>query len=188
MQKSELTPQSTVALSTSILGILVGMSIGIKFADIDLLFPEWFLYHRALLTHGLLVPVLLAWAVWRTRYQILRGITIGFCVTNAIHLSFDLFPRAWWGHALIHIFVWAFPPWLSWLWIAVSIVVCLSIARFLMRTLPDILMAGFGIVSGFLAYLHEGLFRALLAFVVAGIVAFLLPFSKDSSASKLIFR
>lgn len=176
MQRSDLTPQTTAALSVSVLGLVFGMSIGVKFADIDLRFPEWLLHHRALLTHGCIIPLLLSWAAWRTQHQILRGFTIGFCVTNAVHLSFDLFPRAWWGHALIHISIWAFPPWLSWLWIAVSIVVCLYISRFFIRTLLDLMIAGVGIVIGFVVYIHEGILLPLSAFFLAGVVAFLLPF------------
>jgi len=176
MQKPDLTPRNTAALSASILGVLIGMSLGVKFADIDLRFPEWLLRHRALLTHGCLIPLLLAWTTWRTQHQSLRGCTIGFCVTNAVHLSFDLFPRAWWGHALIHVSLWAFPPWLSWLWLAASIVVCLYLSRLFMRTFSDILMSGIGIAAGFTVYAHESLFRPLIAFVLAGIIAFVLPF------------
>lgn len=179
MQKSDLTPQNTAALSASILGLLVGISIGVKFADIDLRFPEWLLHHRALLTHGCIVPLLLSWAVWRTQHQMLRGFTIGFCVTNAVHLSFDLFPRAWWGHALIHIFAWALPPLFSWSWIAISIVVCLYLSRFFIRTFVDIIIAGIGIIVGFAVYIHENLFFSLTTFALAVVVAFLLPLHRN---------
>ena len=178
MQRIDLTPQTRTEVYLSCIGLLFGAVIGMKFADIDQRIPDWLLYHRAILTHGLIVPALLGWGVWRTKHQTIRGLTIGFCMTNAVHLSFDLFPRAWWGHALIHIFAWALPPLLSWLWIAISIVLCVYLARLFVRTFWDVLVSGLGILMGFGVSAHEGLLLPLLAFMIAGILAFLLPLKR----------
>ena len=174
--RTDLTPKTASASSFALIGLLVGAAVGVKFADIDQQVPDWLLHHRALLTHGLVVPFLLGLWGWLTKHQLARGLTIGFCVTNAVHLSFDLFPRAWWGYALIHIFVWPLPPVLSWLWIAVSITLCLYLARFFVRTIWDLTISALGIISGFVAYAHEGFFFPLIAFLIAGTLAFLIPF------------
>jgi len=184
MQRTDLTPQTGTEVYLSCLGLLLGTVVGLKFADIDQRVPNWLLYHRDILTHGLIVPMLLSWGVWRTKHQTVRGFTIGFCLTNAVHLSFDLFPRAWWGHALIHLFGWTFPPVLSWCWIAISMVLCVYLARFFIRTFWDVLVSGLGILIGFGVSAHEGLLLPLLAFLIAGILAFLFPLKKGKNGRK----
>ena len=179
-QSSGVAPRTVIESLVALLGLVLGAAVGIKFADIDQYVPNILLHHRALLTHGLLASLFLGWMCLRTRHQelhqALRGLTIGFSMTNAVHLSFDLFPRGWWGYALIHIFVWALPPVLSWLWIASSIVVCIYIARFFVRTIWDMLIPAAGMIMGVTAHAHEGLIFPLIALFLGGIVAFLIPF------------
>ena len=172
---SDFSPRTYSDSLSAFVGLLVGAAIGIKFADIDQHVPDILLHHRALLTHGFLISLLLGWITRRTKYQAWRGITIGFSVTNAVHLCFDLFPRSWWGYALIHIFTWGLPPLLSWLWIAASIVLCIYIARFFVHTIWDILISIGGIIAAFIAHAHEGFFWPLVACIIGGIIAFLIP-------------
>jgi hypothetical protein len=172
----DVPSQRGIDVVYALIGIICGAAVGITFADIDLQVPEWLLHHRALFTHGIIVPLVLLWWSRRTHHHALRGFTLGFCVTNAIHLSFDLFPRAWWGHALIHIFMWALPPIVSWVWIALSIMLCLYLARSIIQTIWDMFVAGIGIIAGFTVYAHEGLIFPFFAFVIAGIIAFMLPY------------
>ena len=148
----------------TLIGLVIGAKIGIKFADIDQQFPEWLLHHRALLTHGAIVPLLLASLSAFTQVQMVRGFTIGFCVTNAVHLSFDLFPKAWRGYALIHFFDWSLSPVGSWLWIALGIVVSLLIAYLLWRNFIDLAVAVGSVIFGFSVYDHEGVWFPAIAF------------------------
>ena len=181
MTRINLTPRTGTDVYLSCLGLVFGILVGVKFADIDQRLPDWLFYHRDAVTHGFIVPVLLSWGAWRTKHQTMRGLTIGFCVANAVHLSFDLFPRAWWGHALIHLFTLRFPPVVSWVWIAGSIIACLYLARFFIRTLWDLIGAGCGIVIGLSISVHEGIVFPILTILVAGFVAFLFPLKKGGN-------
>ena len=62
----------------TLIGLVAGAKIGIKFADIDQRFPDWLLHHRALLTHGAIVPMLLAGMAALSQIQLIRGFTMGF--------------------------------------------------------------------------------------------------------------
>ena len=63
----------------------------------------------------------------------------------AVHFSFDLFPQAWSGYALIALpgLGWTPAPF-SWIWIALNIVICTYLAARLVRngfetvTLPEV--------------------------------------------------
>ena len=151
----------------TLIGLVIGAKLGIKFADIDQRFPEWLLHHRALLTHGAIVPLLLASITAFTQIQIIRGFTIGFCVTNAVHLSFDLFPKAWRGYALIHFFDWSLPPVGSWFWIALGIIISLLTAYLLWRNFLDLVVAVGSIIFGFSVYAQEGIWFPAIAFCSA---------------------
>ncbi|WP_071518205.1 hypothetical protein [Geitlerinema sp. PCC 9228] len=155
----------------TLIGLVIGAKIGIKFADIDRHFPEWLLHHRAFLTHGAIIPMLLASITTLTQIQLIRGFTIGFCVTNAVHLSFDLFPKSWRGYALIHVFDWSLPPVASWLWISLGILVSLLIAYILWRNFLDIIVTVGSIIFGFSVYAHEGIWFPAIAFFTSAILA-----------------
>jgi len=179
-KRAKFAPQTRQDLWISSVGICLGIAVGMTFADIDLHMPDWLLPHRALFTHGAVVPVCLAWWFWHFRQQTVRGLTIGFALAHAVHLSFDLFPKAWRGYALIHVFTWALPPVLSWAWVAASIVCCLYLVRSFIRTTWDIWLSFGGILTGFLTYAHEGVVFPLIAFAIAGILASIIPLFPDS--------
>jgi len=154
----------------TLIGLVIGAKIGIKFADVDQQFPQWLLHHRAFLTHGAIIPMILASVTALTQIQLIRGFTIGFCVTNAVHLSFDLFPKSWRGYALIHFFDWSLPPVGSWLWIALGIMISLLIASLLWRNFIDLVVATVSIIFGFSVYAHEGVLFPAIAFLSATIL------------------
>jgi hypothetical protein len=59
---------------------------------------------------------------------------MGFMVAIAVHLSFDLFPRGWYMHALIHIpLIGWMPKFISISWIFVSICFCIYVAISMVR-------------------------------------------------------
>jgi hypothetical protein len=94
----------------------LGGLIGLSLPDADLAF-YWLRHfgifaHRSLLTHSALVPFLLYLAAHaRTREPgpsadralPLRLFVLGLCLTCALHLCFDLFPRGWNGYARVHV-------------------------------------------------------------------------------------
>jgi hypothetical protein len=111
-----------------LLALLAGLYVGFRFPDIDQ--RTDLLVHRSIITHGLLVPLLL-YAVLGSRRSPApaRLFIAGAALAVAVHLSFDLFPRAWWRHALIHLPTYGWTPTIfSWAWIALSIAVCFFIA------------------------------------------------------------
>ena len=108
--------------------LLAGVYVGFRFPDFDQ--RTDILVHRSIVTHGLLVPLLLYIVLGSRRSPApARLFVTGAALAVAVHLSFDLFPRAWSGYALIHLptYGWT-PPLVSWAWIALSIVLCFFIA------------------------------------------------------------
>jgi hypothetical protein len=111
-----------------LLALLAGVYVGFRFPDIDQ--RTDLLVHRSIVTHGLLVPLILYFLFGSRRSPApFRLFVAGAALAVAVHLSYDLFPRAWWRHALIHLpsYGWT-PPFVSWVWIASSIVLCFYIA------------------------------------------------------------
>ncbi len=115
-----------------LLTLAVGLVAGKEFPDLDQ--DVSFLVHRSIFTHGLLLPVMLFSVAFAFKATPVRLFAIGFSLGVAVHLSFDLFPKAWTGFALIHVPTvgWTYPA-VSWVWIALSIVVCLYAAMKLVR-------------------------------------------------------
>ena len=111
-----------------LIALLAGVYVGFRFPDFDQ--RTDILVHRSIITHGLLAPLLL-YIVLGSRQSPApaRLFVTGAALAVAVHLSFDLFPRGWWRHALIHLptYGWT-PPLVSWGWIALSIVLCFYIA------------------------------------------------------------
>jgi hypothetical protein len=133
------------------LALWVGIALGLAVPDLDLRVP--ILTHRSILTHGLLLPCLLCVLAWRGSSPILRLFAIGFSSATAIHLCFDLFPKAWIGFALITVpLVGQTSPLISWLWIATSSVVCLYLAGALMRRPLDALISSGSLAMSMLIY------------------------------------
>jgi hypothetical protein len=157
----------------ALLALLAGAIIGLWFPDVDHVFP--FLRHRSLLTHGLIVPLMLYLAVraddtWR------RRAVIGFCLTVAVHLAFDLYPRGWYGYALLY---YPFVPTSigfteSVVWLLVGIASCLYFALRLLNTRQEVNTAALVAIGAFLfAYPREQTFWAplLTLLLVCAVVA-----------------
>ena len=118
---------------STLISLVAGLALGEWFPDLDQRFH--FLTHRSILTHGLFIPLLLYSMCAGLKATPLRLFVLGFSVGVAIHLGFDLFPRAWQGYALIHSpILGRTHPIFSWVWIAVSMVCCLYLPMRLART------------------------------------------------------
>ena len=127
--------------------LYVSLLAGLEFPDFDLLLL-FFLGHRSILTHGIIVPFFLYKFLTMESYskfsnkifgrffsnkniskEVLDYVYIGFLIGIAIHLCADLFPKAWIGFALIK-----FPPWIpmgapfSIVWMLLNMFFALKIA------------------------------------------------------------
>lgn len=87
----------TQSLINSLL-IIIGLAIGIKFADIDLA-PVFGLAHRSVWTHGPLIVWLVLWLL--VHFPAGYWFAVGFLPAHAIHLFADMFPRNWKGGAML---------------------------------------------------------------------------------------
>jgi hypothetical protein len=179
-------------MKTSITGLvllLVALFLGLNLPDLDHHFK--FLVHRSLLTHGFLVPLGLFLAVYREKMSSSRFFSMGFCLASVTHLCFDLFPRAWAGFALIHIPWWGRTSALfSWLWISLSILVCLYLTFVLIKTLLDLLLAvgSLGLAFSFYASTQLNIWPALATLVVAVTIALLLPVNSRELLHKMVLN
>ena len=105
--------------------LYVSLLAGLEFPDFDL-HLLFFLGHRSILTHGIIVPFFLYKFLTMESYskisnkifgrffsnkniskEVLDYVYIGFLIGIAIHLCADLFPKAWIGYAQI-----VFPTWI----------------------------------------------------------------------------
>jgi len=127
--------------------LYISLLAGLEFPDFDL-HLLFFLGHRSILTHGIIIPFFLYTFLINERYfkisnkiferffsnknvskEILDYAYIGFLIGIAIHLCADLFPKAWIGFALI-----VFPPWIpmgapfSIVWMLLNMFLALKIA------------------------------------------------------------
>jgi hypothetical protein len=133
----------------AVVALIVGSLIGLQLPDADRVFTL-FLVHRSILTHSFLLPLGLSlFARGRERWLALGSAGLAFAV--AVHLSFDLFPRQWYGYALIHApLVGRLNTALSVLWIAGSIVACCVLVLRLVRDRRDLALcltaAGWGFI------------------------------------------
>ncbi len=155
--------------------LLVALLIGLELPDWDHRLP--FLIHRSLITHGFLLPLALFVLVQRKTAP-LRLFSMGFNVATAIHLCFDLFPRAWVGFALIHIPFWGRSNTLfSWVWISLSIVISLYLTFVLIQTFIDLclIIGSLGLFFFFYAASQPAFGLALTALVAAIGITLLFP-------------
>ena len=163
------------AFSFALLFLLVGLSLGENFPDVDQ--GNSLLVHRSIITHGPLLPLVLFLLALIIKPVPIRLFVMGFSLGVAVHLSFDLFPRAWVGYALIHVPVvgWTYPL-VSWVWIALSIIICLYMAMRLVRNgLHGVaLVLGLLVTFGYAGISEEAVWGPLLA-VIAGTVVGLIP-------------
>jgi len=155
-------------------------------ADIDL--KVNFLVHRSIVTHGFLLISFLYCFARNKENPLLRLFTAGVSLASAVHLCFDLFPKAWIGFALIHIPGYGrTSPVFSWLWIAVSIVVCLYLALVLTRNTFEVVVttSSLPITFGFYATTESVFWPALVVLTVATAVAVMLPLGSIVAFSRL---
>ncbi len=150
----------------------LGVILGLGLPDIDSTIR--FLVHRSIVTHNFLWPLIPFWVAkgHRTSPTRVRLFAMGLAIALAAHFSFDLFPRGWQGFALIHIPVYGRTEALfSWLWFALSLLVCVYIAISLIKQLFDValLTAGSLVVFALMGS-AEPFGRPLAALAVAIIV------------------
>ena len=121
---------SSFLLATLVL--LAGLALGERLPDVEQ--HTSLLVHRSILTHELLLPMSLFWFAVGTKANSVRMFAMGSCLEVGVHLSYDLFPKAWVGFALIQVPVigWTYPA-VSWLWIASSIIGSLYLAMRLVK-------------------------------------------------------
>ena len=153
------------------LSLLVGLAVGEQFPDIDQGIN--FLVHRSFITHGPILPLFLFLPASRLKPVPIRLFVMGFSLGVAVHLCFDLFPKAWQGYALIHVPVvgWTYPL-VSWFWIALSIIWCLYLAMRLAKGGLQGAALVFGMLGtfGYASINEEALWGPLLAMVVATVI------------------
>lgn len=82
--------------------VIGGLTVGIKFADIDLA-PVLRLRHRSVWTHGALIVWFCSWVLSTFPSDLMYWFFVGFLPAHAIHLLADMFPRNWKGGAMIKI-------------------------------------------------------------------------------------
>jgi hypothetical protein len=160
----------------AIVALIVGALIGLQLPDADQVFTL-FLVHRSLLTHSFLLPLGLA-LIARGRPHWLRLGAAGLAFAVAVHLAFDLFPRQWYGYALIHApLVGRLSTSLSVLWIAGSIIACCVLGLRLVRDRRDLALCLIAVGWGFVvAAQHEAVWlMPLVSLVVALALAACLP-------------
>lgn len=160
-----------------ILLLVVGLVVGIHLPDLDQRVP--FLLHRSILTHNAFLPLLLGLLLRRQERPALRLLTIGLSEALAIHLAFDLFPTTWTGYALISLpFLGRTSPLFSWLWIALSIGLCLVVVAALVRGGLELGLAAVGLVGAFALYAatqHVSVWRELVTLAAAAAIAMTVP-------------
>ena len=177
-------------MSSYVFGLLllpIGIAVGLSLPDLDTRVS--FLVHRSIVTHGFIFPLLLYWGVHRKELALLRLPAIGFSLSVAAHLCFDLFPVAWIGYALISVPMYGRTESLfSWLWIAGSIIFCLYLALLLVKNLGDVVVvAGSAVVSfGLCAATESVYWLPLAALGLAAFVALMLPSSSAGMARRLL--
>lgn len=132
---------------------IFGCGWGLGFPDTDQAYM-WrpLLVHRSILTHSALLPLLL-FVLLRpvlVRHPLspaARLFLIGLSFATAIHLCFDMYPRAWYGYALIHI---PFDGWtngsFSWSWLLATVTLCLVLGCWLIRTMAEFLISLGGLI------------------------------------------
>jgi hypothetical protein len=165
--------------------LLIGIVAGLNLPDLDSRVS--FLVHRSIVTHSFFFPILLFWIAHKKVQPTIRFLSMGFSLSIAAHLCFDLFPRAWTGFALISIPLYGRASSLfSWLWIAGSIVLCLYLALLLIKNLGDVIIVVSSIVVsfGFCATAESVFWPALSALIGATLITLMLPSSSSAVLRK----
>ena len=160
-----IQPLSLVALG-------IAAYIGLRLPDIDQ--QVGFLLHRSIITHGPLFP-LAAFILAQADNPLPRRFGMGLALGYAVHMAFDMFPQSWRGYALISIpgYGWI-PAVASWIWIAATMLLCMSLAFKLVRHLGDtfILLLVLGFVFVFASRQETTFWLPLLAVITSFVAAF----------------
>lgn len=170
--------------------LLFAMWVGVQLPDADL---SWLrlrplIFHRSLLTHGLILPLFL-FLQFHTAIKgkanqksdpLARLGLLGFLIGTCVHLAFDYFPRGWHGTALIYVPLYGWiSPLFSQAWIAVSILGGLYLDCRLLRSGNELF---FSLIVSLVAFMlcaqTNPTPTALKAFLMLGgfgLVAFIIP-------------
>ncbi|MDA1348713.1 MAG: hypothetical protein O3A47_07590 [Chloroflexi bacterium] len=164
-----------MTFAAGLLSLIAGIWLGDRLPDIDQ--HTSLLVHRSVITHGPLVPFLLFLVSSSRKSVPVRLFVMGLCAAFAVHLGFDLFPKAWTGFALIHIpeYGWT-SPLASGTWIALSGFACVYMALRLVRNGLEGTVLAVGLAGSFLyaATDEDAMWRPLLAVTTATIAALVL--------------
>ena len=164
-----------MTIAAGLLSFIAGILLGDRLPDIDQHTSH--LVHRSIITHGPLVPFLLFLTASGRKSVPVRLFVMGLSAAFAVHLAFDLFPKAWTGFALIHIpeYGWT-SPLASGAWIALSGFACVYMALRLVRNGLEGTALAVGLAGAFLyaAPGEDAMWRPLLALIGATIAALVL--------------
>ena len=155
-----------------IISLILGLYLGNKFPDIDQ--RTDLLTHRSIFTHGFILPLIIYLICFKIKNSILRLFLIGLNIALVIHLSFDLYPRGWYMHALIHIpvigWTWA---WITKVWIFISMVMCGYFAVKLIKNFTQGLIAILSLLLFFIYLSPEEhrFFAPLITMIVASLIS-----------------
>ena len=153
----------------SLVALALAVYIGLKFPDLDQ--RAGFLLHRSIITHGPWLS-LLAFAFALGNNPVQRRLGAGICIGIAVHMAFDLFPRAWQGYALISLPVYGWTPSVfSWLWISATMLISFGLATKLCRNAMDLAILFLAVVGALLFVLpnEDALWRPM-AVTAAGLL------------------
>lgn len=138
--------------------VMVGLGIGMKIADIDFILP--LTKHRSFVTHGVFFPLMLFALTTEFGQNLLeqalsnemsstieKANVVGyfvssFCLTYAIHLVFDMYPKKWHGIAKIHTPIGRMPGLFSWLWLGIGAIASLWVIFVLLESDLEWMIAG----------------------------------------------
>ena len=155
-----------------LISLIIGLYLGDKFPDIDQ--RTDLLTHRSIFTHGFIVPLIIYLICSRINNSILRLFLLGFNIALVIHLSFDLYPKGWYMHALIHIpvigWTWA---WISKVWIFISMIMCGYFAVKLIKNFTQGVVAILSILLFFI-YLsadEHSFFAPFISMIIASLIS-----------------
>ena len=155
--------------SLSLVVLAAAVYAGLNFPDVDQ--HAGFLLHRSIITHGPWLS-LMAFVFASGDNPIQRRLGSGICIGIAVHMAFDVFPRAWQGYALISLPVYGWTPSVfSWIWISATMLISFSLATKLCRNAVDVAVLFMAVVGAFLFVLpnEEALWRPM-AVAAAGLL------------------
>jgi hypothetical protein len=163
-------------LPARIILLLLALFLGLNLPDLDQ--QVSFLVHRSIITHGFLIPLAVFLVIYGEKTTSPRFFSMGFSLAAVTHLCFDLFPRAWVGFALIHIPLWGRSSAVfSWVWMGLSIIICLYLTFVLIQTLVDILLAlgSLGLAFSFYDSTQAIFWPALITLLAMVVITLALP-------------